>query len=207
MKQFAKNLIIKMSGGARIQWLLEWNVIISQYLMGIGSGSATDSSGERVLIDKLKQQYTTTGRPLCIFDVGANKGQFLGLLERGLQGVPFHVHAFEPSQHTYNLLCDACKVFSNVTLNNTGLGKQTAELELFYDQPGSGLASLYKRRLGHLGLDFKYSEKVGIDTLDNYCSSHSIQTIDLLKLDVEGHEFDVLQGGVQTFSHRKVEVV
>lgn len=207
MKQFIKNLIIKLSGNARIQRFLDWNAVRSQYLMGIGSGSSPDSSGEQVLVEKLKQQYAETSLPLCIFDVGANRGQFLVQIESGLQDIAFHIHAFEPSKHTYNLLCDNVKAYSNVTLNNLGFGKQAGDFELFYNQAGSGLASLYKRRLNHLGIYFDYSEKVKIDTLDNYCIGHRVQSIDLLKLDVEGHEFDVLQGGIQMFNQRRVKIV
>jgi FkbM family methyltransferase len=206
MKQTIQNLLIRISGNAQIQRLLEFNVTISQYLMGIGSGSSTGSSGEKVLIDKLKQ-YATPAQSLCIFDVGENKGQFLGLIEYGLGGIPCHIHAFEPSQHTYKLLCDRSKDYSNVTLNNIGLGKEKGEFELFYDQEGSGIASLYKRKLDHFGVKFKYSETVKIDTLDNYCVSQAIQRIDLLKIDVEGHELDVLQGGVQMFNGRKIRMV
>ena len=206
MKQVTKTLLIGLSSNAHFQRLLERNVAISQYLMGIGSGTSIDSSGENVLVEKLKQ-HATTSKSLCIFDVGANKGQFLGLIERGLQGVPFHIHAFEPSQFTYKVLHDNVNASSNVTLNNVGLGKQTGEFELFYDEAGSGLASLSKRRLTHFGIDFKYSETVEIDTLDRYCLRHAIQSIDLLKLDVEGHELDVLQGGLRMFSDRKIRMV
>jgi FkbM family methyltransferase len=206
LKRFAKNLISGFFGHPRPQRLLERIVTHSEYLMGIGSGTSTDSSGEKVLIVKLKQ-LGSAGAPLCIFDVGANTGQFLSLMEHGLQGNSFHIHAFEPGQHTYKVLCENTKGYSNITLNNIGLGKQAGEVELFFEQPGSGMASLYKRRLEHFGIDFKYSEKVKIDTLDSYCRRHAVQGIDLLKLDVEGHELDVLQGGQEMFGDRKIRMV
>ncbi|MEK7315054.1 MAG: FkbM family methyltransferase [Candidatus Eisenbacteria bacterium] len=206
MKQLTKNLLVRLSSNATFQRLLERNVALSQYLMGIGSGSSTDSSGERVLVDKLKQ-HATTSQSLCVFDVGANKGQFLSLMERGLQGVPHHIHAFEPSQFTYKVLYDNANASPHITLNNVGLGKQVGEFELYYDEAGSGLASLSKRRLGHFGIDFKYSEKVELDTLDDYCIRHAIHGIDLLKLDVEGHELDVLQGGSRLFRERRIRMV
>jgi hypothetical protein len=36
--------------------------------MGIGSGSGVDSSGEKVLVNKLKQLNAKTGQSLCVFD-------------------------------------------------------------------------------------------------------------------------------------------
>lgn len=184
MKRLIQNLLNSLSSNARFQRILERNVTLSQYLMGIGSGSGVDSSGETVLVNKLKQLNAKTGQSLCVFDVGSNKGQFLSLIVGGLQDIPFYVHAFEPSQHTFDSLSDNAKGYSNVQLNNFGLGKESGEFELFYDEIGSGLASLSKRRLDHFGIDFRYSENVRIETLDDYCRNQKVQNIDLIKLDV-----------------------
>jgi FkbM family methyltransferase len=207
MRQLIKNLLINLSANTLFQRLLEQNVTLSQYLMGIGSGSGVDSSGEITLVHKLRQLHAKTRQPLCVFDVGSNKGQFLNMIVGGLQGLPFYVHAFEPSQHSYNILSDNAKRYPNVLLNNFGLGKGRGECELFYNELGSGLASLSKRRLDHLGIHFKHSERVRIETLDDYCRNQSVGNIDLLKLDVEGHELDVLQGGLQMFQDRKITMV
>jgi FkbM family methyltransferase len=206
MKRRIQNLLIRLSSNARSQRLLERNVAQSQYLMGIGSGSGVASSGEAVLVHKLRQLNAKTGQSLCVFDVGANKGQFLSLIADGLQGVPFYIHAFEPGQHTFRSLLDNAKGYANVQLNNFGLGKESGEFELFYDKVGSGMASLSKRRLDHFGIDFKYSEKVRIETLDDYCQNQQVQNIDLLKLDVEGHELDVLQGGKEMFKDKRIRM-
>lgn len=207
MKRLIQNLLNSLSSNARFQRILERNVTLSQYLMGIGSGSGVDSSGETVLVNKLKQLNAKTGQSLCVFDVGSNKGQFLSLIVGGLQDIPFYVHAFEPSQHTFDSLSDNAKGYSNVQLNNFGLGKESGEFELFYDEIGSGLASLSKRRLDHFGIDFRYSENVRIETLDDYCRNQKVQNIDLIKLDVEGHELDVLQGGIQMFQGKRIRMV
>jgi FkbM family methyltransferase len=209
MRRRIESLLVSLSSNNRSQRLLERGVIFAQYLMGIGSGSCPESSGEHVLVEKLQQKYATGRQPLCIFDVGANKGQFLTMIVQGLQSksIPFSVHAFEPSRSTYEVLHDNFKDRSNVSLNNFGLGEQSGELELFYDEVGSGLASLSKRRLDHLGIYFKYSEKVAIKILDEYCSEQGVGSIDLLKLDVEGHELDVLRGGLRMFRERRIRMV
>lgn len=71
-----KNALIKVSGNQVIQSLLEKNVLVSQYLMGIGSGGGVSSSGEQAIFQILQQRIKP---PYCIFDVGSNKGQFLQL--------------------------------------------------------------------------------------------------------------------------------
>ena len=55
-----KNAIIKASGNRFMQSLLEKNVLVSQYLMGIGSGSGVQSSGEKAIFDILKRKKTAT---------------------------------------------------------------------------------------------------------------------------------------------------
>lgn len=207
MKNYFKKLLIQWSGNDRFQRLLAKNVEFSQYLMGIGSGTDVAASGEKVIVQKLRQQYAKAGSPLCVFDVGANQGQFLHLMQAGLQGIPAVFHAFEPGKGTFQILVEKTRGFTNLQLNNCALGNRNAAVELYYNEPGSGLASLSKRRLEHFGIKFELAETVQLMTLDEYCVQNAIEKIDLLKLDVEGHEFDVLQGSVETFRSNKVQAL
>lgn len=184
--------------------ILEYNVLISQYLMGIGAGGEVIHSGERAIITKLKQFNLPS---YCIFDVGANQGQFINLVLSCFKTDNFYIHSFEPSLHTFQMLTKNVKGKPNVSLNNFGLGKEKGEFNLFYDQVGSGLASLSQRKLNHFGIDFSKSEQVKLDTLDNYCQMRNIENIDLLKIDVEGHELDVLSGSSNMFQNNSIKMV
>ena len=44
-------------------------------------------------------------------------------------------------------------------------------------------------------------------TLDEYCRNNAVTSIDLLKIDVEGHELDVLEGARAMFSNTSVKFV
>jgi FkbM family methyltransferase len=188
------------------QSILEKIVVSAQYLQGIGCGSDVFSSGEAANFTRLKESADPK-RTLCVFDVGANKGQFLSLACTCLRGREFTIHSFEPSRKTYEQLCENARKYRNAVLNNCGLGREPGELELFYDAVGSELASLTKRKLDHLGLHMELSEKVKISTIDDYCDAHQINRIDLLKIDVEGHELDVLNGGKKMFSKSAIDMV
>jgi FkbM family methyltransferase len=199
-----KNLLIKASGNAVVQKLLEKNVEVAQYLMGIGAGSGVHSSGERAVFELLKRRQRP---PYCIFDVGANKGQFLDLLLEQLGKDDFRVHCFEPGAETFRALAASHQGDARVTLNHVALGKARGEATLHYDEAGSGLASLTKRKLDHFGLDFGKSETIRIDTIDAYCAAHAIERIHLLKIDIEGHELDALAGAERMLAARAIDVV
>lgn len=194
LAQFTRSTLVQRALGRCI--------VYAQGHLGIGSGAHVSSSGESVVFKKL---HGGPG-PLCIFDVGANRGDFIELIEHELK-TPHQVHCFEPSSYSYGLLQKAAGERPNVTLNHFGLGKEAGEFDLFSNEDGSGLASLSKRRLDHHGLDFELRERVQIRTLDAYCSERGIDHIDLLKLDVEGHELDVLNGGERMFSEGRVKLV
>jgi FkbM family methyltransferase len=206
--QLMKRLLVRFSGSPKAQDLLERGVVFAQDLMGIGSGSSPHSSGETVLAGILRRQYAAAAAPLCVFDVGSNEGQFLEEVFEPLQhsGLPLQVHAFEPSQAAYQVLHDRFQDRPDLRLNHFGLGKQNGEFELFANAPGSGLASLSRRRLDHFGIGFDSSERVAIRKLDDYCLEQGVERIDLLKMDVEGHELDVLEGGARMFRERRIRL-
>ncbi len=206
MKRIFKRPILALTANRWSQSLLEKTVAAAQNLQGIGSGSDVASSGEAGVFRKLKERVGPE-RALCVFDVGANKGQYLTSACKALAGRRFAIHSFEPGRGTYAQLLETARKLSNVTLNNCGLGREAGEMELFYDTVGSGLASLTKRRLSHFGVEMELSEKVRISTIDDYCGERGIEHIDLLKLDVEGHELEVLHGGGRMFGKSAIEMV
>jgi FkbM family methyltransferase len=199
-----RGVLSKLTANNPIQRCLEVNVFISQYLMGIGSGSGVSSSGERAIFEVLKGRLKP---PYCIFDVGANQGQFLRLTLNALEREDFSIHCFEPGHGTYKSLVDNSKVESWIRLNNLGIGKAKGEAALHSDGVGSGLASLTKRKLDHFNIDFDRSETVEITTIDDYCSENAIDHIHLLKIDIEGHELDALIGAKQMLEAKSIDVV
>ena len=194
---------IKISGSRRIQSLLERNVETSQYLMGIGSGALVSTSGERAIFDIIRQR---TEPPYCIFDVGSNKGQYLRLVHENMIGSNYSVHCFEPGRESFRQLVESSKGNEHTKLNNIALGNSKGGGVLHYDGVGSGLASLTKRRLDHFSIDFSKEESVELNTVDDYCSENGISHVHLLKIDVEGHELDVLTGAQQMFAAKSIDM-
>lgn len=69
------------------------------------------------------------------------------------------------------------------------------ETTLYSDSDGSGLASLTKRNLEHFDLAFENTEQVAAIRFEDYWKNQlGSANIDFVKLDIEGHEFDALNG-------------
>jgi FkbM family methyltransferase len=205
MKSFLTRAAAKLAANRIAQRCLQDGVRTADYLMGIGTGCDVNTSGEASVLRRLRR--ADHRGELVIFDAGSNRGQFLRMC---VELLPLHacdIHCFEPSKASYSVLCDVAGSVQGVTLNNFGLGKEVRDRPIFADTSGSGLASLTKRRLDHFNIDFSFSELVHIETLDGYCSQRNIDRIDLLKLDVEGHELDVLAGAAEMLQKNAIRNV
>lgn len=138
-----------------------------------------------------------------VFDVGANIGDWASFALATNQKI--NLHCFEPSAATYDKLAQK-KWPSNVWLNNLGLGEVESVLELHIVDEGSGMNSLYARR----GVDAARAikkEQINITTIDGYCEKKGISKIDLIKVDVEGHELAVFKGMSQMLAKGLVRAI
>lgn len=204
LKRGLKNLAIATTGSRSAQRILGRVAGYAEYLAGIGAGSEVETSGERAVFSLLRQRVSGS---CIVFDVGANLGQFLGATLAAFPDGRCDVHCFEPGVGTFRRLSERHGTVANVRLNNVAVGKERGEATLWYDQEGSGIASLTKRDLAHFGVRFDSSETVTTTTLDAYCVEHGIPRIDLLKLDIEGHELDALNGAAELFRRHAIGMV
>ena len=196
-----KKLLIRtfafLTGNSLGQRFLGCTVFVANYFRGMGSGSAVHTSGELAVLKILV-------KGAMVFDVGANIGNFA---EEVLRSDPtVRLHCFEPSWATFARL--QAKVTSPmVQLNHFGLGADDSEMTLYSDGDASGLASLSQRKIALTGVVLTAKETVRIRRLSDYCREKGIDRIDLLKIDVEGHEMSVLEGAREMLSSRRIGMV
>jgi FkbM family methyltransferase len=137
-----------------------------------------------------------------IFDVGANVGEWLDLAMQIRPRAAFH--AFEPCSGTYDRL-RARGLPANVTLVQAAAGATSGSASLFVVGDGATGNSLYDRSRN--GDQQARVESVPMVTLDDYCAAAGIDRIDYLKIDVEGHELAVLQGGAGMMEAGRIDTI
>lgn len=120
--------------------------------------------------------------PKCrtVFDVGARTDDYLVRLN---QDCDFHL--FEPMSESFQQLQQKVTGNSRVRAVNTALGNEKGEVLIHPDTQ-----SIHKRPHGE-----STPTTIVIQTLDEYCQQAEVESIDFMKIDVEGYELDVLRGG------------
>ena len=166
-------------------FLFEFLEKINSIYLGKGWGSSTIREEVKTCIKLLKKE------PYIFIDIGANRGSYTQEILLNFPKIECHI--FEPSGQNYNFLKNLFKNNKNVKINHLALGEENCSGTLFSNKFGSGLASLTKRRLDHFGIEMKLKEEINLLRFDSYwCDDQRI--IDYVKIDVEGHELDVLNG-------------
>jgi FkbM family methyltransferase len=148
---------------------------------------------------------------MTVFDVGANVGELTLLFSRFV-GASGGVHAFEPTGRGFERLEAVCRAASlrNVRLNRLALAEEEGSVSLHvYDDDYLSWSTRAERPLEDYGIDVKPTavEETPATTLDLYCERGGVAGIDLLKVDVEGAEFQVLVGARRMLGERRVRCV
>lgn len=127
-----------------------------------------------------------------IIDVGANAGVWTDAVMEDVE--VSKAILFEPNLTLVDRMKDKYAGNDKITISTLAAFKEDdKELDFFYfTNENNGLSSIYhNEKWDYLPMQFG---KVKSITLDTFCKNNHIESIDCIKIDVEGAEFDVLKG-------------
>lgn len=201
MKNFFKAILRPILGRKAFQRFFYLLHQFSLKGMNYGGGADFRESGEAWVLQYVQAKVNNSSA--ILFDVGANEGGYSLAAARILKG--WKIYAFEPAPKTFAKLQQVIKGASNINIHNIGLSSKAGQANLNFNEDVTGLASLYER--GVLKDINTASVPINLDTLDGFCERNAIKKINFLKLDVEGHELEVLKGARSMLKNRAIDFI
>ena len=192
---------------AKRRWY-RWNkLLFNLSLRGLGiyndERGHVISAGEARLLRTIAAGW---GPHPIILDVGAHHGNYANIVKELAPGAT--LYAFEPHAKAFRVLQQQAAAHGYVAVN-VGCGERTACLPLYdyAEHEGSPHASLYEEVIVSLHRGRPTAAVVEVIALDDFVREHNIRTVDLLKIDTEGHELRVLTGLRTALANDLVDVV
>ena len=147
-----------------------------------------------------------------IFDVGSHKGESIDYFIE-LKNLKI-IHSFEPQNDIFLILKNKYKKNKKVLLNKIAFSNEE-NYKNFYINDLSSTSTFSKLDKNSLWLKIKNKIinkknsiikkiKIKTSTIDNFVKQNKIKKIDLLKIDTEGHEFEILNGAKKTIQDGKI---
>jgi len=138
---------------------------------------------------------------ICVMDIGANKGYF-SLLAAQRVGSQGRVFSYEPSPRNIEDLVGTQKLskYQHWQIIPLAISSNIGSVK-FQD---------YGLEQGHSGwgtVSTSGSLTVRATTVDSELERLSLKQVDLLKMDIEGHEIEAIKGMVNSLSHHRIRHV
>jgi len=129
-----------------------------------------------------------------VIDIGANYGVYTLSIAK-LIGSAGKIYSFEPANKTAETLLKSIEIngLKNIVVEKKGLSKKIGMANLSLND-NSELNSLVRNTV-----NMGPSELVKITTLDECMKLFSWEKIDFIKIDAEGEEENIIQGGLDFF--------
>ena len=148
-----------------------------------------DNWPEKSLVDWCAEVFAKSDK--LFLDIGAHVGSYSWSLASKFR----HVHAFEPNREVYNALCANSLlkgVSHRITTHCLGLSNGAGKKDYYVrSQDGGGNGFSY---LGAARDQLTPTCVLETRTLDSY----GFEDVGFMKIDVEGHEIEVLEGALAT---------
>jgi FkbM family methyltransferase len=186
----------------RILFQKFFNALFFVSLDGLHYGKVHNikTDGELWLLKRIRKELDPVDTKITVFDVGAHQGDYSGSVLTLFSDHHIDLHLFEPASKSFEFLQRKFSG-SELVINHFGLGESHGKTILNIPVAETNCASIHHHTEG------EQTEEIEIHSLDEYCKKNNIPYIDLLKLDVEGHEYACLQGGRDMLKNQRIRFI
>jgi len=159
---------------------------------------------------------------LVIFDVGCYRGIFTKTILNLIRNKKYKFYLFDINKKVKKYIKNLIRLkniyYNEIALSNKN-GKAIYYYNRFFESAGSSLSNIVKndskwnfsRKLIFKLLFLKVKNftkyKVSTITLDNFVKNKKIKLIDILKIDIEGSEYDLLKGAKNSLKKNKIKII
>ena len=181
--------------------------------------NSVKQKGKNFLYDVLKIRYSVSGvpleildhmpnnRPVVFFDIGAHGGHFSDTIVKAYQikrGI-----LVEPLAHAIPILQNKFPDKGKILIINAAVADTNGETEFFVNPEADFVSSLLRinnknEELAAMNIKDPVSVKVKTITIDKISADEQLDSVDLLKIDVQGAEHLVLNGAIETLKITKL---
>ena len=161
------------------------------------------SNGEYHLLKYLLDRHLLK----TVFDVGANIGDYSAIIASQKTGVG-KIYAFDPRDSNVETLRSRFSGMQDVSIVQTALSDKDGRIDFYQnsDPSQSGTDSVHD--MAKIGYSLKSNKiSVACKTIDQVSIENHIDHINLLKIDVEGHELSVLKGAKRMLSEKNIDYI
>jgi FkbM family methyltransferase len=140
-----------------------------------------------------------------LFDVGANIGSWSKLALKYDNNIS--IFAFEAINQTYlNLEKNLNKHNADIQIFNKAISNETGEFKIYNFGENKGTNSFFDNSISYndKNVNPPKIEKILTTTIDIFCKENNIDSIDFLKCDTEGNDFNVIMGCKEMFRHNRI---
>lgn len=172
------------------------------FLQGKGGGSGWDGENESKALSTL-----VPNRPLIVLDVGANDGRWSVEFANSHGNKDSRFFLIECAPYCFAGIEKRLPCIPNPTVLKCAMSDSIGMAKLQIPTQGSGLASFYVRNDVSVVQHTYTTLEVETRTLDNVAESEHLDRVDILKMDIEGHELAALRGARGLLSKKKIAVI
>lgn len=128
-----------------------------------------------------------------VLDIGGYKGEWAFNIYSLYQPL---IYIFEPVSSFQNIIHRKFENNSKIKLFKFGLGNESRFVDISLDADGSST---------HRRLESRQVERIEIVGIDQFFKNNQIEQVDLMKINIEGEEYVLLQAMLNNNLHKKVK--